>query len=149
MNKLQTGGDSKTWLFSPQDLDTLTPILQKLVTYDEYFIQDSGQTTLQIVLDTILDELPTQLEEAVRLVYLAGLSYRSAGRTIGVDHKTVKARADKGIDKLKKRLNDTVWLASLINGMLPENIDTPKVSSPEKIFNVLKNMESIGSNHER
>lgn len=149
MNKLQTGGDSKTWLFSPQDLDTLTPILQKLVTYDEYFIQDSGQTTLQIVLDTILDELPSHLEEAVRLVYLAGLSYRSAGRTIGVDHKTVKARADKGIDKLKKRLNDTVWLASLIKGMLPENIDTPKVSSPEKIFNVLKNMESIGSNHER
>lgn len=148
--KYQSGGDSHSWLFDPQDVETITPILSKLAVYDEYFVNESGQTTLQIVLDTILDELPPDLEEAVRLVYLAGLSYRSAAKIMLVDHKTVKARAERGIERLRKRLNDTVWLASLLNGMLPTDIvETPRVTSPDKVFNILNGLGTIRSDYER
>lgn len=147
--KYQTGGPDKHWLFNPQDIETMTPILSKLAVYDEYFKDEMGDTTLSIVLDKILEELPDELEEAVRLVYLAGISYRSAARTVGCDHKTIKARADRGIDRLRKRLTDTVWLASLINGMIPEGtVDTPKVTSPEKVFTVLNNLSTIRSDRE-
>lgn len=145
----QTGGSDRHWLFNPQDVETMAPILSKLAVYDEYFVDESGQTTLAIVLDKILEELPADLEEAVRLVYLAGISYRSAARTVGCDHKTIKARADKGIDRLRKRLTDTVWLASLVNGMLPDGaVEAPKVTSPEKVFKVLTDLSSIRSDRE-
>jgi hypothetical protein len=148
--RYQTGGSSHSWLFDPQDIETITPILNKLAVYDEYFVNDSGMTTLQIVLDTILDELSPELEEAVRLVYLAGLSYRSAAKIMLVDHKTVKARSIRGIDRLRKRLNDTVWLASLLNGMLPtEEVESPKVTSPDKVFNILNGLGAIRSGYER
>lgn len=143
----QTGGTSKHWLFDPQQIDSIGPILSKLVTYDSYFVEEQGQTTLQIVLDKILEELPEELEECVRLIYLAGMSQRSAARTIGVDHKTVKARADKGIKILRKRLTDTVWLSALIGGMIPEQVDT-KVSSPEKVFRVLNDLTDIRSGND-
>lgn len=148
-NKYQTGGKDKHWLFDPQDVHTMPPILSKLSMFDEYFIDEQGETTLSIVLDRILDELPPHIEEAVRLVYLAGVSYRSAARTIGVDHKTIKARADKGVILLRKRLTDTVWLASLLNGMLPEGaVSVQKVTSPEKVFNILNNLSTIRSDRE-
>lgn len=139
--KYQTGGDSKHWLFNPQDIETLTPILSKLAVYDEYFQGDSGQTTLSIVLDKILEELPQELEEAVRLTYLAGISYRSAARTVGVDHKTIKARAERGVKILRSRLQDTMWLAALLSGMLPDDaVKASKATSPESVFNVLSGL---------
>jgi hypothetical protein len=149
MTTYQTGGADRHWLFNPQEIDNIGPILSKLAVYDQYFVEDEGVTTLTIVLDRILEELPSELEEAVRLVHLAGLSYRSAARTVGCDHKTIKARADKGAAQLRKRLTDTVWLASLVNGMLPEqDIEAPKVTSPEKIFNILSGMTNIRSGNE-
>jgi predicted DNA-binding protein (UPF0251 family) len=144
----QSGGDSHKWLFDPQTVDSIGPILSKLITYDVYFAEEEGVTTLQIVLDKILDELPPELEEAVRLTYLAGISYRSAGKTIGVDHKTVKARADKGITQLRKRLTDTVWLATLIRNMIPEDEDILRVSSPERMLNVLDGLSNIRSSND-
>lgn len=144
----QSGGKSRQWLFDPQHVDSIAPILNKLVYYDKYFVEEEGQTTLQIVLDKILEELPKDLEESVRLIYLAGMSQRSAAKTLGVDHKTVKARADKGISILKKKLTDTVWLASLIGGMLPEEKEQVKVSSSEKVFNVLNGLTEIRSNND-
>lgn len=143
----QTGGASKHWLFDPQQIDSIGPILSKLVTYDVYFQEEEGQTTLQIVLDKILEELPDDLEESVRLIYLAGMSQRSAAKTLGVDHKTVKARADKGIGILRKKLTDTVWLSALIGGMLPEQEET-KVSAPEKVFRVLNGLTEIRSGND-
>lgn len=145
----QTGGADKHWLFDPQSMETISPILEKLAVYDTYFTEDSGLTTLSIVLDRILDELPPELEEAVRLVYLAGISYRSAGKIIGVDHKTVKARSLRGVEALRRRLTDTVWLTSLVGGMLPEEIQSPKMTSPEKVFNVLSSISTIRSGNER
>jgi len=145
----QTGGKSHKWLFDPQTIDSIGPILSKLVTYDVYFEIEEGQTTLQIVLDKILEELPPHLEEAVRLTYLAGISYRSAAKTIGVDHKTVKARADKGIGLLRKRLTDTVWLASLVSNMIPQDSeDIKKVTSPDKILSVLNGISEIRSSND-
>jgi len=144
-----SGGADRSWLFDPQDVDTIGPILAKLSVYDEYFVNEDGQTTLSIVLDKILDELPAELEESVRLVYLAGLSYRSASRTIGCDHKTVKARADRGVAALRKRLTDTVWLASLIDGMLPNGtVEPSKVVSPDTVFNVLSSLSAVRSARE-
>lgn len=149
VSKYQTGGADRSWLFDPQDIDTIGPILEKLSVYDEYFVNEDGQTTLAIVLDRILDELPPDLEEAVRLVYLAGLSYRSAAKTVGVDHKTIKARADRGVERLRKRLTDTVWLASLLNGMVPDGtVESPKVTSPDKVFTVLSGLSNIRSDRE-
>jgi hypothetical protein len=137
----QTGGADRHWLFNPQDVDTLGPILSKLVVYDEYFKDEQGQTTLAIVLDRILEELPPELEEAVRLTHLAGVSYRSAARTVGVDHKTIKARADRGVERLRARLKDTVWLAALLSGMLPdEQEEAAKASSPDKVYKVLNGL---------
>ena len=145
----QTGGRSHKWLFDPQAIDSIGPILSKLVVYDTYFEDEQGQTTLEIVLDKILEELPSHLEEAVRLVYLAGISYRSAAKVIGVDHKTVKARAEKGVGLLRNRLTDTVWLASLISNMIPqENEQVRSVVAPEKILSVLNGMSSIRSKND-
>lgn len=145
----QSGGPDKNWIFDPQDVETIAPILEKLAVYDTYFEDVNGETTLSIVLDKILEELPPELEEAVRLVYLAGISYRSAARTVGCDHKTIKARADRGVDRLRKRLTDTVWLSSLINGMVPNGvIESPKVTSPDKVFKVLTDLSTIRSDRE-
>jgi hypothetical protein len=140
----QSGGKDKHWLFDPQSIETIGPILEKLAVYDEYFAEQDGVTTLGIVLDRILEELPDELEESVRLVYLAGISYRSAGRTIGVDHKTVKARAERGIKILRTRLTDTVWLATLVGDMLPTASSNP-LSAPDKVFSVLSNLKAIRS----
>ena len=137
MAGMQTGGQNKAWLFDPITVSELTPIMNKLATYDVYFAEEHGETTLQIVLDQILVELPPELEEAVRLTFLAGLSYRSAGKTIGVDHKTVKARSERGVLQLRKRLTDTVWLATLLKGMIPDISDIPDLQFPNNVFNVL------------
>jgi hypothetical protein len=141
----QTGGSDKHWLFDPQSIETIGPILEKLAVYDTYFTEDDGVTTLGIVLDRILEELPDELEEAVRLVYLAGISYRSAGRTIGVDHKTVKSRAERGVKILRARLTDTVWLATLVGDMLPSNISSNRVEPNDKVFSVLSSLKAIRS----
>lgn len=146
----QSGGDDHHWLFDPQDVETIGPILNKLAVYDEYFVEEEGTTTLGIVLDSILEELPPELEEAVRLTHLAGISYRSAARVIGCDHKTVKARSERGILALRKRLTDTVWLASLISGMIPEqDMESQKVTSPEKVLGILNGITNIRSGNEK
>jgi len=149
MAGMQTGGANKAWLFDPITVQELTPILNKLAVYDTYFEEENGETTLQIVLDQILIELPPELEEAVRLTFLAGLSYRSAGKTIGVDHKTVKARAERGVKVLRKRLTDTVWLATLLKGMVPDDATIPDIQSPTKVFNILNDMNKKGISDEK
>jgi DNA-directed RNA polymerase specialized sigma24 family protein len=143
----QTGGSERHWLFNPQDVDTLGPILSKLAVHDKYFSEEQGQTTLAIVLDRILEELPPELEEAVRLVHLAGVSHRSAARTVGVDHKTIKARADRGVARLRARLKDTVWLAAILSGMLPDEPEqAAKASSPDKVYTVLNGLSKARNN---
>ena len=73
------------------------------------------------MIDKILDDLPTDIAHAVRLVHLKGFSLRAAGKITGVDHKTVKARAVKGVEMMRKRLVDSVWVAEMLKGHIPAN----------------------------
>ena len=123
----------KSWSFDP--LNVPEPIAQKLV-YNENFFGDepSVDTVLSIVLDTLLQELPKEQEDAVRLLYIMGLSQHKAAAIIGCSHKTVKARAVKGIDTLRARLTDASWIADLLGNTIPEgrtvgNIDGGQVTT--------------------
>jgi DNA-directed RNA polymerase specialized sigma24 family protein len=142
---MQTGGSERHWMFDPTTVESIGPIMDKLVHYDEYFAEEQGETTLAIVLDKMLDDLPEQYRLPVSLVYLSGCSYRSAGRTLGIDHKTVKMRANKGIDILRERLRDTAWVAAMLDGMIPEQQPVQQVASPERLVNIL---QSLGKGEE-
>lgn len=122
----------KQWTFDPTDVPQ--PIAEKLVYHQNFFGDEPSQdTVLSIVLDTLLEELPKEQEDAVRLLYIMGLSQHKAAKIIGCSHKTVKARADKGIDTLRGRLTDASWIADLLGGIIPTentvtNIDGGAIS---------------------
>lgn len=138
---MRTGGPDRHWVFDPTSVEMITPIMNKLVHHDEYFVDEQGDSTLAIVLDKMLEDLPEDLRGPVSLVHLSGVSYRSAGRTLNLDHKTVKSRAEKGIAILRARLKDTAWVAALLDGALPED-DRPevKLSSPERVVGILQSL---------
>jgi predicted DNA-binding protein (UPF0251 family) len=122
VNRGQTGGSKKNWSFDPGSVDSIAPIRDALVYNDVYFAEDiDPQTTLSIVLDKILEELPEELQEPVRLVHLEGRSYRAASRTLNIDHKTVKSRVDRGVAIMKSRLIDSVWIAEMLRGYIPRD----------------------------
>ena len=142
VNNMRTGGPDRHWIFDPTSVESIAPIMNKLVHYDEYFVEEEGDSTLAIVLDKMLEDLPEDLRAPVSLVYLSGVSYRNAGRTLGIDHKTVKARAERGINILRSRLTDTAWVAALLDGMLPEPAALPRASSPEKVVGILQSLNT-------
>lgn len=121
----QTGGSKKNWSFDPSTAENIAPIRDALVqrsAEDEFFNEDpDGNTTLAIVMDRILDDLPDDLRTAVRLVHLGGKSFRSAAKILGVDHKTVKARVERGVALLRTRLVDSVWIAEMLRGYIPKD----------------------------
>jgi DNA-directed RNA polymerase specialized sigma24 family protein len=142
VNKFQTGGSKKTWVFDPASLEEIGPIRDALVHHDVYFDEDEGMTTLAIVMDKILDDLPPDLAEAVRLVHLNGSSFRSAAKIIGVDHKTVKARVVRGVDLMRQRLTDSVWIAEMLRGYLPaDEIARARTVRGESVSRIIKTME--------
>jgi DNA-directed RNA polymerase specialized sigma24 family protein len=108
----------KQWTFDPTDVPQ--PIADKLIYHENFFGDEPSQdTVLSIVLDTLLEELPKEQEDAVRLLYIMGLSQHKAAKIIGCSHKTVKSRADKGIATLRARLTDASWIADLLGGLIP------------------------------
>jgi len=137
---MRTGGADRHWVFDPTSVETIPTIMNKLVQYDEYFVEEAGESTLAIVLDKMLEDLPEDLRAPVSLVYLSGISYRSAGRTLGLDHKTVKSRAEKGIAVMRARLKDTAWVAALLEGAVPEDEEVAKLTSPEKVVGILSSL---------
>lgn len=137
----RTGGKDRHWLFDHTDVESIPGISNKLVHYDEYFVEDDGyESTLAIIIDKLLEDLPEDLRAPVSLVYLSGISYRSAGRTLNIDHKTVKSRADKGIEILRHKLTDTAWIVSLLEGLIPEESGSEKITSPEKVAGILSSL---------
>jgi len=84
---------------------------------------------LAIVMDQLLDDLPPDQEEAVRLIHLAGLSQHKAAAIIGVTHKTAAARARRGVAAMRKRLEDSVWLADLLKGQIPEEFTNQELGA--------------------
>jgi DNA-directed RNA polymerase specialized sigma24 family protein len=144
----RTGGSSRHWLYDQNDVEAIPAISNALVHIDTYFDDEpSYETTLAIIVDKLLENLPEELRGSVSLVHLSGLSYRKAGLALNLDHKTVKARSVKGLDILRKQLTDTAWISTLLRGSLPEGADSvaEKVSSDERITGILK---SLGSKKE-
>jgi DNA-directed RNA polymerase specialized sigma24 family protein len=140
----QTGGSRKNWLFGGGEADIPGPIRDQLVHYDTYFEEEeTDENTLAIVMDHVLEQLPEEQADAVRLIYLEGRTHRDAGRTLGVDHKTAKARADKGIESMRSRLVDSMWIAEMLRGYIPteeiKNNDRPR--SESSVTDVLTQMK--------
>jgi len=140
--KGQTGGARKHWLFDPSRAEGISPIMEKLVHVDVYFDSDEDMETVLIkVLDRLLDELPEDQRLAVRAVYLTGMTLRAAARSLGVDHKTVKLRAEKGVEAMRQRLTDTAWIADMLAGAIPvSDIPTRKLSSADGMMGVLRKL---------
>ena len=140
--KGQTGGARKHWLFDPSRAEGISPIMEKLVHVDVYFDSDEDMETVIIkVLDSLLDELPEDQRLAVRAVYLTGMTLRAAARSLGVDHKTVKLRAAKGVEAMRQRLTDTAWIADMLAGAIPvSEVPTRKLSSADGMMGVLRKL---------
>jgi len=136
----QSGGSKKNWSFDPSTAESIPAILKQITVYDEYFDDEDPLTVLATILDQLLAELPPELGDPVRLIYLTGLSYRSAGETLGIDHKTVKKRATLGIQQLRTRLTDTAWVASMLTGMLPEETMAPRLETSDKVVSILNSL---------
>lgn len=143
-NGRQTGGERKTWLFDPNTVEEITVIENALIHYDEYFFEEYGTTTLGIVMDKILEDLPVKLREAVTLVHLRSMSYREAGRMLDIDHKTVKTRVEKGIEIMRARLVDSVWVAEMLRGYLPADVIQEQKLSASKVADILKELGGNG-----
>ena len=146
----QTGGAKKTWLFDPAMVEHIGVLRDALVHYDEYFFEQEGTTTLGMVMDKILEELPEEISEAVMLVHLEGRSLRAAGRIMGVDHKTVKSRVEKGIAAMRKRLTDSVWIAEMLRGYIPDDeLKQSSVSATPNVAQVIKSLNKGETNEQK
>jgi hypothetical protein len=142
-NHGQTGGDRKHWLFDPNQAESISPIASKLIHEDTYFEDDDAETTLAKVLDLLLEELPEDQRLAVRAIYLSGMTQRAAARALGVDHKTVKLRAQKGVEALRQRLLDSAWLADLLSGAVPsDEVPTRRLASSNNLLSVLSRLDN-------
>jgi DNA-directed RNA polymerase specialized sigma24 family protein len=146
----QTGGDRKTWVFDPSDAEVeMIPVIRDQLThYDEYFFEDQGESTLSIVMDKVLEDLPEHIADAVRLVHLRGKSLRSAAKILGVDHKTVKARVDKGVGMMRTRLTDSLWIAEMLRGYIPaEELKSEPVQKND-VASILKTLKDEDNEQE-
>lgn len=143
----QTGGEGRAWTFDPHEVENIGPIRDALVHNDSYFFEDEGETTLAKVIDQLLTQLPDELAQAVVLVHVAGRSYRDAGRTLGIDHKTVKSRVERGLKMMKEKLVDIAWTADLLRGYLPaDEIDNISRPQGQPVVDMLK---TLGGNLEQ
>lgn len=140
----QTGGSKKTWVFDPSQLEEIAPIRAQLTVMsaeDQYFETEYGTNTLALVMDKVLDDLPKDIADAVRLVHLKGMSLRSAAKILGADHKTIKLRVTKGVDMMRKRLVDSVWIAEMLTGYIPKDEYIPLMPAGNKVSEILKTLK--------
>ena len=143
MSRMQTGGSGKNWSFDPGSVDNIAPIRDALVHHDVYFAEEGDNyNTLAIVMDKIVQDLPEDLREPVRLVHLEGKSFRAAAKTLNIDHKTVKARVERGVALLKARLVDSVWIAEMLRGYIPKDeVIHERPAQGEKVVNILNTLK--------
>lgn len=138
----QTGGSKKNWSFDPSTAESIGPIRDALVHHDTYFADaPEGASTLSIVLDKILDDLPSELQEPVRLVHLEGKSFRAAAKILKIDHKTVKSRVERGVGLLRERLVDSVWIAEMLRGYIPVDEIVNIKPQGERVTNILTSLK--------
>lgn len=139
---MQTGGAKKNWSFDPAMLDSLPQIRDALIHNDVYFEDDpEGASTLSIVLDKILEDLPPDVQEPVRLVHLEGKSFRAAAKILKIDHKTVKSRVERGVQMMRERLVDSVWIAEMLRGYIPKDEIVKIKPQGERVSNILSTLK--------
>lgn len=144
----RTGGDKRHWLFDPHQVENDGAIRDALLHYDKYFEDEPEEpSTLAIVLDRLLEDLEEDLAECVRLVYLEGRTYRDVGRTLNIDHKTAKGRAERGVAAMKRRLLDSSWISEMLRGYIPKDeiID----ESPRATVSVADVLQTLGGDREQ
>ena len=138
---MQTGGDRRTWIFDHNDIDAIPALRDAFIHYDHYFFEEHGDSTLAIVMDKLLEELPEDLEACVRLVHLRGKSLRATGKILGIDHKTVKLRCEKGIAAMKARLVDSVWIGEMLRGYIPADELKSHEVKANKVTDIVKGLK--------
>lgn len=122
MFPMQTGGAKRTWLFDPGTVHEIPQIQSKMVHYDEYEeVLPTQDRIITFVLDHLIDMLPPEEAEAIRQLHIERNSMRAAGRELGIDHKTVGARAARGLETVRRKITTTPWLADFLQGTLPED----------------------------
>ena len=139
---MQTGGSKKNWSFDPAMLDSLPQIRDALIHNDVYFEDEpEGASTLSIVLDKILEDLPADVQQPVRLVHLEGKSFRAAAKILKIDHKTVKSRVERGVQMMRERLVDSVWIAEMLRGYIPKDEIVKIKPQGERVSNILSTLK--------
>jgi hypothetical protein len=134
MFPMQTGGAKRTWLFDPSTVHEIPQIQGKMVHYDEYDSMPSQDKIITFVLDHLIDMLPSEEAEAIRMLHIEQQSMRASGREIGVDHKTVGARAKRGLETVRRKIATTPWLADFLQGTLPEDEAPTTLLETKKMF---------------
>lgn len=99
----------------------------ELVSYDEYpSLQPEDGQALRMVLDRLLDDLPTEQGRAVELTIVAGLPYRRAAAELGYrnartgepDGKKAWRQSRRGLAKIRRQLEGN-WQQAIVGHRLP------------------------------
>lgn len=130
----QTGGDRRHWLYDPSAVQEIPKIQEKLIHEDDYSVEPTQDRIITFILDHLLDTLPEDEAEAIRYVVFAQQSYRSSGREIGVDHKTVSNRSRRGLEKIRKKIATTPWLYDFLHGELTEDAEPTTILEAKQMF---------------
>lgn len=131
----QTGGERRHWLFDPSTVHEIPQIQKQMVHYDEYDeVMPSQDRIITFVLDHLIDTLPEEEAEAVRLLHIERSTMRAAGRQLGIDHKTVGARAKRGLDTVRRKITSTPWLTDFLQGTLPEDEAPTTILETKQMF---------------
>lgn len=130
----QTGGDKRHWLYDPSSVHEIPQIQKKLVVNDHYSVVPSQDYIVTFILDHLMNMLPAEESEAVRMIHIGGMTLRASGRELKVDHKTVKARAERGLTSIKRKIAETPWLKEFLNNEMFEDEVPADILEAKKMF---------------
>jgi len=138
----QTGGAKRHWNFDPSTVHEIPQIQNKLIHHDQYDVLPTQDRIITFVLDHLVAQLPHEEYEAVRLMHIERMTMRAAGRQLGIDHKTVGARAARGLAAVKEKIKTTPWLSEFLQGSLPDGeCPTTFLEAAEKFYSLFKEEE--------
>lgn len=94
---------------------------------DSYFGDELDPTSLEHILDTILDGLPEPERVSIQLTVLARFSYREASALLDADPdvtwshdpKAIWRHRRRGLDLLRKTLTGTPWVRVFLADHIP------------------------------
>lgn len=108
-------------------LDVETLSFETLTTHDLYLAPPEGGTTaLALVVDRLLEHLPSAERDCLHLVVVSGMSMAEAARTLGWilpsgddDRKKVARHIGRGVFQMRVWLTGSPWIASMLEDRLP------------------------------